>query len=153
MTVLSPARFISTMQKNAQLYAALLQNVSQQKAAETWDGDWNMIAVLCHVRDFDHIFMERAQQMQREDNPTLVPVDHEALAEEKDYNAQELQHVLDDFITHRQDFVTWFQSLDESDWEKHGIHPEHGSYSIFEQAVQVATHDIDHLEQLARMLS
>jgi hypothetical protein len=60
--------------------------------------------------------------------------------------------VLSDFLAHRETFVAWFDALPEATWQRNGVHPEHGAYSIFEQAVQVATHDMDHLEQLLRML-
>lgn len=152
MSILTPARFLKTMRKNADMFKTILADIPQEQAANTWDGDWNVVAVMCHLRDFDRIFHERAQRMHTEENPELIPVDHEQLAEANSYNTQTLNVVLDDLLAHRAAFIAWFAGLAEADWQRAGLHPEHGAYTIFEQAVQVATHDIDHLEQLTRML-
>ena len=153
MAIISHERFIRTMRKSAQIYRHTLANVTQEQAANAWDGDWNVIAVLCHLRDFEQVFFGRAQQMVNEEEPALVPVDHEALATEKDYNHQQLSEVLTAFLDSRQQFLEWMEVREPSDWQRKGVHPEHGPYSVLEQAIQTSTHDIDHLEQIVRMLA
>lgn len=152
MTMFTPARFIKTLQKNQQLFNYILADVSQETAANAWDGDWNAIAVLCHLRDFDKIFFERAKLMNETDRPTIEPRDHNQLAVDGDYNHQTLTTVLADFNAHRTQFIEWFETLPAERFARGGVHPENGAYTILEQAAQVVTHDIDHLEQLVRAL-
>lgn len=152
MPIFTPTRFIKTMHKNQQLINYLLTDVSQAAAVNAWDADWNVIAVLCHLRDFDQIFYERANQMNDEDNPTLTPRDHAQMAMDADYNSQELASVLAAFNANRTRFIEWFEALPAERFERSGVHPENGPITILEQAAQVITHDIDHLEQMTRML-
>ena len=153
MSILMLPRFIKTMQKNIQTINYVLANISQDKATSTYDGDWNVVAVLCHLRDFDEVFFNRAQQMLNADMPTIKPVDHAALAIENDYNNQNLQDVLATFTQHRATFTEWLAGLSEEQWYRGGVHPETGEYTILQQAIQVCTHDADHLEQMMRMLA
>jgi len=148
----TPERFIKTMEKNLALFNYVLGELSQEEAAQAWDGDWNVIAILCHIRDFDEIFFERANLMNDVDNPTLEPRDHEQLAIERDYNNQNLADVLASFNAGRKRFIDWFKSLPPERFSRGGFHPESGNISILEQAAQIVTHDIDHLEQIVRAL-
>lgn len=152
MTIFTPVRFIKALHKNQQLINYILTAVPQETAASAWDGDWNVIGVLCHLRDFDQIFYERANLMNDTDNPTLTPRDHEQLAQAGDYNHQNLAEVLAQFNTHRTRFIEWLEALPAERFARGGFHPENGQITILEQAAQVATHDIDHLEQMMRAL-
>lgn len=153
MAILSTDRFLRTMARTAKIINAILQDVSQEQAQNAWDGDWNTVAVMCHLRDFEAIFFERARLMDGEDNPALGPVDHEALATENDYNHQQLSEVLREFNETRAAFLEWLHGLTPEQFKKTGTHPEHEHFSIFEQVVQIGTHDVDHLEQMVRMLN
>jgi len=154
MSIIKPARFIKTMQKNAALYQMLLGGVSQEQATQARDGadGWNVVEVLCHLRDFDGIFLTRAMQIVEQDNPTLTPYDHEALALENRYSEQVLADVLAAFLAHRQKFTDWYAERAEADWGRTATHPESGRLTLLDTAVQAATHDIDHLEQIVRIL-
>lgn len=153
MAILSSERFIRTMRKSARIYQQTLASVGQKQATNTWDGDWNVVAVMCHLRDFEQVFFDRARQIINEEYPVLVPVDHEVLAIENDYNNQTLSEVLSAFSERRQAFLDWLEARNPADWNRKGVHPEHGDYTLLEQAIQVATHDVDHLEQVVRMLA
>lgn len=154
MTMITPGRFIRGMEQTPILLDALLNGVTQERALAARDGDdgWNIVEILCHLRDFEQIFFDRAQQMVNEDNPILVPHDHEALAIEKAYAKQDLNDVFETLCATRSQFVAWLKARDEADWAKTGVHPEAGPYSVLEQALQVGYHDIDHLQQIARTL-
>lgn len=152
MPILTLSRFISAMEKNIKTINYMLDGVSQETAASTFDGDWNVIAVLCHLSDFDEIFLSRARLMNERNFPVLTPVDHEELATKNRYNEQMLEDVLARFTQHRATFTAWLKTLSEERWHRGGEHPENGEMSILEQAVQVCTHDADHIEQMARML-
>ncbi len=152
MPIFTPTRFINTLKKNQHLINYVLENVSQETAANAWDADWNVIAILCHLRDFDRIFYERANLMNDTDTPTLIPRDHAQLATDGDYNHQNLAQVLSDFNAHRTQFIAWFEALPAENFKRGGFHPENGPMTILEQAAQIVTHDIDHLEQIVRTL-
>lgn len=148
-------RFISSLEKSALILDGVLKNVTQTQAETITDGPdgWNITEIVCHLRDFEEIFFQRAKRIQTEENPTLIPVDHEKLAIESAYAKQNLTEVLGQFHAKRAEFIAWLRNVPESDWQRTGIHPEFGSYTLLEQAMQNALHTIDHIEQLVHTLA
>ncbi len=154
MTMLTPNRFMQSIRKTPVLLDAVLCGVTQERALLARDGDdgWNAVEIVCHLRDFEEIFFERARRIVEEDRPVLKPYDHLALVTEREYSKQDLGEVYEALNKTRQSFIAWLETLDEAAWARTGVHPEAGDYTLLEQVVQVVTHDLDHLEQLARVL-
>ncbi|MFM7582540.1 MAG: DinB family protein [Caldilinea sp.] len=118
------------------------------------DGDtgWTVLEVLCHLRDFDRIFLERARRIVAEAEPLLVAYDHEQMVVDGRYNEQDLSAVLADLRSSRAEFVAFFNSLTAEQWERAGTHPERGRFSLDDALMQVGLHDAMHLEQITRIL-
>jgi hypothetical protein len=154
MTMLTPPRFVRGMQKTPVLLDALLNGITQERALAARDGEdgWNVVEVVCHLRDFEAIFFARAQQIVNEDRPTLTPYDHEAMALERNYAGEDLNSAYETYVQARQAFLVWIAERADSDWTRTGVHPEVGEYSLLEQVIQIPLHDLDHLEQIARIL-
>jgi len=147
-------RHIILMEKSCAALGNVLKNVSQAEATTLRDGPdgWTIVEIVCHLRDFDGFFHHRAQMMLDQDNPTLPAYDHEALAIERDYNSQNLHQVYTELQTSRQSFIEFFKGLDSAQWQRSGIHPEAGPFGMLDAAMQVGIHDVDHLEQITRVL-
>ena len=148
---------IAAIKKTVQIYGHILATVSQEAASTLRDQNdapngWSALEVLCHVRDFDGFFYGRAVMIRNEANPQLPAYDHEALAIERRYNQQNLKQVYAELVESRQRFVEFFQSLTDDEWERAGIHPESGHFSLMDALMQVSSHDLTHLEQLTRIL-
>ena len=118
------------------------------------DGDkgWTTLEVLCHLRDDDRIFLDRARLMLAQADPRLPGYDHEHLAVERRYNEQELAAVLADLQKSRAEFIAFFEALDEVQWQRAGVHPERGRFTMDDALMQVGQHDALHLEQMTRIL-
>ncbi|GEM_PF-193705 len=154
MTMMNPERFIRAMQQTPVLLDALLCGVTQERAAAAVDGPdgWNVIEIVCHLRDFEEIFFERARRIVAEDHPELPYYDHEVLAVERSYASQDLSAAFEAYRETRRQFVAWLQVRQPDEWARMGVHPEAGDYTLLEQAMQVSLHDVNHLEQIARVL-
>jgi hypothetical protein len=113
---------------------------------------WTALEILCHLRDFDEIFYRRAKSMIEQDNPTFKAYDHEAMVTERAYNAQDPNQVVASFRRHRAEFIAFFEGLSEEQWARSGTHPERGHFTMLDAVAQVATHDVNHLEQMVRVL-
>jgi hypothetical protein len=145
------------MEQSLSILGNLLADVSQETATtlrDLNDGDkgWTTVEVLCHLRDYDTIFRQRAERIVNEENPRFAPSDHEALARERRYNEQDLRQVYVDLVQSRAQTLAFFQQLTNEQWERAGIHPERGPFSMTDACVQVGTHEILHLEQILRIL-
>lgn len=147
-------RHIALMTTTADIVGHILKNVTAEQATSLHDGPegWTILEILCHLRDFDIIFRERAQAMLAGNHPTLPPFDHEAMAVEKAYNEEDFAYAYDGFRFSRSQTKDFFASLADEQWDNSGIHPERGEFSMTDAVIQVSHHDVSHIEQITRML-
>ena len=147
-------RHINLMHKTAEILGRLLTAISQEQAQVLSDGPegWTIVAVMCHLRDYDTIFRNRAQTMLEQEHPTLPAYDQNAMAVEKGYAEEQLAYVYDEFRLSRQQTRDFFEALTDEQWERTAIHPERGHFSMTDAVIQVSHHDIDHIEQITHIL-
>lgn len=148
-------RHLAQMRLTCDILGHILKNVSETRAHELRDGPrgWSIVEIVCHLRDFDHIFYQRASMMLEQDHPQLPAYDHEAMAIEKGYQQEQMAAAYDELQTSRRRFIAFFKSLSDEQWERGGIHPERKRFTMTDAVMQVGLHDIDHLEQIARVLN
>ena len=135
----------------------VLADVSQQIATtrrDPNDGDkgWTVLEVICHLRDFDRIFRSRAHRMLAEHEPRLEGYDHERMAVEFRYNDQDLHTALAELRASRLETAAFFESLHGEQWQRSGVHPERGRFTMDDALMQVGLHDMLHAEQITRIL-
>jgi len=155
MGVVNPGRFTRALKENSTILKSILRGVTHEEAQQARDegpDGWNVIEVLCHLRDFDIIFMDRARAMVEQDRPPHTPVNHLQMVIENKYAEQPFETALSEYLAHRAEFIAWVDSLSESDWERTGKHPENGDITVLDQIVQASDHDTNHYEQIARIL-
>ena len=150
-------RHIQLMEQTLATLTHVLAGVDQTTATtlrDAHDGPkgWTVLEVLCHLRDYDRIFRRRAELMVAQELPALPGYDHEQLAVDNAYNQQDLRQVLGELTASRHATVVFFTGLDDAQWERAGIHPERGHFTMLDAVVQVGTHDVTHLEQITRIL-
>ncbi|MDQ7025771.1 MAG: DinB family protein [Anaerolineae bacterium] len=147
-------RHIHAMVTTAETLGNILRNTTQEQAETLRDGPegWTILEILCHLRDFDAIFRNRAQMMLDNDNPDLPAYDHEAMVIEKNYAEEDLAYAYDEYRLSRKHTREFFKSLSDVQWERTGVHPERSDFSMTDAVIQVVHHDIDHTEQITRLL-
>jgi hypothetical protein len=151
------SRHMTLMQHTLGILGHVLAGVDQVTMTtlrDPNDGDkgWSALEVLCHLRDYDEIFYQRACVILQQEYPKLPGYDHEALAIERRYNEQDFRQVYADLVRSRGRFVEFFQALTATQWERAGVHPERGHFTMTDACVQVGTHEALHLEQMTRIL-
>lgn len=154
MTMMTPDRLMKALEYTPAILQGMLHGVDQEWAEEATDGPdgWSVVEVVCHLRDFEQIFFERARQTLAEDEPVLTPRDHEAMARDGDYQHQELCEALSDLRETRRAFLIWMESLTPKQWQRQALHPENGPMTILDMALQTTLHDVTHLDQISRAL-
>lgn len=148
-------RQISAMRLSCEILGHILRNVSADEARSLRDGPdgWSIIEIVCHLRDFDEIFHSRAMMMLEGDHPQLPAYDHEAMAIERDYQAESLADAYGALQASRARFAAFFEALTPAQWARGGDHPERDSFSMTDALMQVSAHDLDHLEQITRVMT
>lgn len=147
-------RHIGAMRKSCDILEHILHGVTDEQARSLRDGPdgWSIIEIVCHLRDFDEIFYRRAQMMQTREQPQLPAYDHEAMAVEGCYQQADLAEAMAALKASRGRFVSFLAALTPEQWERDGAHPERDSFTMTDAAMQVGLHDLDHLEQITRVL-
>ena len=145
---------LALMERTANTLALFLAPLSREAATTLRDGGdgWTVTEVLCHLRDFDGYFRGRAIMMIEGETPHLPAYDHEAIAIADRYNEQDLRTVVADFLRSREQTYAFFAGLTDEQWERVGIHPERGHFTMTDAALQVGHHDTIHLEQIGKIL-
>lgn len=148
-------RNIGAMRLTCEILSHILGGLSQNQAQELRDGPdgWSIVEIVCHLRDFDQIFRARAEMMLNEDHPSLPAYDHEAMAVDRAYQQEQLSSALEQLKASRQESIAFFASLTPSQWERAGVHPERDRFTMTDAVMQVGLHDLDHLEQITRVLA
>ncbi|MCA9886316.1 MAG: DinB family protein [Anaerolineae bacterium] len=116
---------------------------------------WTALEALCHLRDFEAVFIARTTVTLEQDNPPLPRPNPDELAIEKRYNEDDPQSVLDEWQHLRDEFLALLKSLgnDEATWARAGIHPINGPLPLNQILVMAAWHDTNHFEQMTRTLA
>jgi hypothetical protein len=148
-------RHLALLQTTCAILGHILKNVSQAQATSLRDGPngWTTLEVVAHLRDFDGFFRGRAALMLAQDYPQLPAYDHERLAIERNYNGQQLDQVYAELVASRQKTADFFKVLSPEQWQRAGLHPERGHFTMTDAVIQVGTHDITHIEQITRLLN
>lgn len=152
MSLLTPWRMLRSMRKNPVILEGLIKDLSPDQARQYTDGPdgWSVVEIVCHLRDLEEIYYQRALRMLHEDEPALAGFDQNEMARQGDYINQDLAAVFQELVAKRRRFILFFNELTDEQWQRTGIHPEAGKIHLLEQAFQVGSHDIDHIEQLVR---
>ncbi|MEL7235901.1 MAG: DinB family protein [Chloroflexota bacterium] len=141
---------------SARTVGNIIAGISQADATTYRDsGDgWTVLEVLCHLRDMDEMFFNRAVMIATYDRPDLPFYDHDEAAIVGRYNEEDKDAVYAQLATHRAMFAEWFHGLTEEQWLRSGNHPERPyPFTLTDALMQITLHDNEHLEQITRILT
>ena len=116
------------------------------------DGGWAVIDNLCHLRDWEEVFLERARAIAMFERPELPAYDDELWPLERDYRGQDPFEVLQRFRSLRGDLVSLLQQLPPESWARSGIHGVQGEITLRWLAEQARQHGEEHLLQIRQAL-
>ena len=145
---------IESMASTPDALEGLLAGVDRDLADRARGGDegWNVVQVVCHLRDAEERTVERLRAMRDENDPFLAGYDQDAWAVERDYAGEDLRRAVAAFAGHRAAHVAALRALPAAAWERVGNHEEQGRITILNHTIHIATHDLQHLAQVARAL-
>jgi hypothetical protein len=156
MSKIPQSWLVSSLRKSHLVFLAVVGDISQEEAQQLRDGPdgWTVLEIVCHVRDYQEIFMERVRRMIEEDQPTLKPYDaaaREALVINNRYAEQDLRAVCRDFLQTRQRLIDYVAALKPAQLLRVGNHPMSGEIDPTVELFHTVMHDMDHAEQIARI--
>jgi uncharacterized damage-inducible protein DinB len=142
------------MQREApQTLARLMAGVDESRLkAKPAPGKWSVTEIVAHMAEDELISTWRYRQMIEHDCPQLNNFDQDLWAQLGDYAAWSSRDALEMFRLLREANLRMFAKLTAEQWERTGIHAERGKITVRGQVTHMAAHDINHIEQVKRIL-
>lgn len=117
------------------------------------DGGWGVVEILCHLRDWEAVFLDRVGRVLAEDRPDLPAYDDALWEIERDYRAQDPSEVLAEFDVLRGKLVDVLAGLDDDGWRRIGNHAINGPVDVAWLVSHLQEHGVEHLQQAREALA
>ena len=114
---------------------------------------WSVAEILAHLAEAEVGSTWRYRQMIEHDGVSLHSFNQDLWENLGEYAARDPQKSLQLFSLLREANLRMFDRLTPEQWERHGMHVERGRMSVRDLALQIAGHDINHLEQIRKMVA
>ena len=136
---------------------AKLKDIAARIGERGWrakpaSGGFSLLEHVCHLRDLDGDgYRVRLERMLTETHPSLPDIDGDALARERNYQAQDLSAVLAAFTATRLEIVARFAKLTAEQRQRTGLMAGTTEITVEGLAEIMAAHDSEHLDELAQL--
>jgi hypothetical protein len=153
--LLTPYKALRTLRKTSVLLRTVVAPISPTDA-QTFrsapDG-WRVLDIVCHLRDYECVLLERVQVMLQQEHPLLPTTDNATLVARYQPADPDFQRVVAELAAYRQELLHVLESLSAEQWQRTGRHPTQGRGTLLEVAINAGLHDIDHIEELVRCVT
>ena len=142
------------MQREAPaILAKLINGVSDiELQARPAPGKWSAGEILAHLAEDEIATAWRYRQMVEHCGCELSSFDQDQWAQLGDYASWNPKEALELFRLLRVANLRMLAGLSADDWQKFGIHAERGKITVADLARHMAGHDMNHIEQVRRIL-
>jgi hypothetical protein len=138
-----------TASRLAELIAAVPAEKLDQRPAPD---KWSVAEILAHFSEAEIASSWRYRQMIEHNGAPLSSYDQELWETLGDYSSRDVHKSLQLFQLLREANLGMFDRLSPDQWQRHGMHTERGRMSVADLARLVAGHDVNHLEQIRKIV-
>ena len=116
---------------------------AEQVRARPIPGKWSTLEVVCHLADFEPVYLDRLKVILVQDKPTFFGRDETAFAAKFAYHQRDLTEELSLVESCRQSMTRILRTLPATDFQRLGVHNEAGEMS-FETLLRRVTNHLTH---------
>jgi hypothetical protein len=113
---------------------------------------WSVAEIVAHLADAELAISWRIRQVLSNNAVPIQAYDQDVWAKTFDYAHRDPRQSLANFRTLREANVALLKSVPRKLWDNYGIHEERGNESVSHVVRMVAGHDLNHLQQIQRIL-
>ena len=113
---------------------------AEQVRARPVPGKWSTLEVVCHLADFEPVYLDRMKAILTQDKPTFFGRDETAFAAKFAYHQRDLAEELNLIESCRQSMTRILRTLPAADFQRPGIHSEAGAMSLETLLRRVTNH-------------
>jgi len=133
--------------------AALVKRLSRQQIAKRPAKDkWSVAEILAHLADTELVVSWRIRQTLTANGTPIQAYDQDAWAEAFKYGRRDPKVALNTFRTLRENNLALLKTVSKDLLENYGLHQERGKESVNRIVQMVAGHDVNHLQQIERIV-
>jgi hypothetical protein len=134
--------------------AQLIKGVAETKLSlRPAPTKWSVTEILAHMAEDELTSTWRYRQMLEHEGPELSGFNQEMWARLGNYGSWKAHEAMEMFRLLREANLRMFAQLTPEQWQRHGVHPERGKLTVQELCRHMAAHDINHIEQVGRILA
>ena len=113
---------------------------------------WSVAEIAAHLADAELVISWRIRQILSNNAIPIQAYDQDAWAKTFDYARRDPRQSLASYRALREANVALLKSVPRKLWDNYGVHEERGNESIRHVVRMVAGHDLNHLQQVQRIL-
>ncbi len=133
--------------------AKLLKGVSPAKARKRpAPGKWSIAEIVAHIADTELVGGYRMRATLGQPGTPIIGFDQDSWVTALHYDKRDLKKSFEQYRALREANLALLKSLTPEQWKHEGLHSERGPESVETMARMYAGHDINHFEQIERIL-
>jgi hypothetical protein len=136
----------------AKLAALLKGKTGKQLMRRPAPDKWSVAEILAHLVDAELVTSWRLRQVLTNSAVPIQAYDQDLWAKTFNYARRDPRLSLANFRALREANVALLKSVPRKLWENYGVHAERGNESINHVVKMVAGHDLNHLQQVQKIL-
>ena len=133
--------------------AALSKRLSGKQIAKRPAKDkWSVAEILAHLADTELVVSWRIRQTLTANGTPIQAYDQDAWADTFRYSRRNPKVSLNTFRTLRENNLALLKTVSKELLDNYGLHQERGKESVHRIVQMVAGHDVNHLQQIERIV-
>jgi hypothetical protein len=114
---------------------------------------WSVSEIIAHLADAEIVIGFRIRLILGCPGVPIVAFDQDSWASSGHYDERDPQKSVEQFRVLREGNLAVLKSLQPEQWKHYGVHSERGQESIEQIVRMVAGHDINHVQQIEKILT
>ena len=132
----------------------LLKGVSPAKARKRpAPGKWSIAEIVAHLADGELVGGYRMRAILGAPGTQVIGFDQDAWVTALHYDKRDLKKSFETYSSLREANIALLKTLTPEQWKHYGVHNERGQESIETMVRMFAGHDINHFQQIERILA
>lgn len=133
--------------------AALLKGRNSKQLMRRPEPDkWSVAEIVAHLADAELAISWRLRQVLANNAIPIQAYDQDLWAKTFNYAKRDPKQSLANFTALREANIALLKSVSRKLWENYGVHQERGNESVNHVVRMVAGHDLNHLQQIEKIL-
>jgi hypothetical protein len=145
---------IKVQAATAQKLAKLMKRASPAKLRKRPAPDkWSPAEIIAHLADVEIVIGWRVRSILGAPGTPIQAFDQDAWVTAGHYAKRDTRKSLEQFRVLRNTNLALYKTLSPEQWKHHGMHSERGEETLEKIVRMMAGHDVNHIEQIERILA